>query len=211
MMLSSDIIKEILLRADINVIKNFPQKWCNILDKKFWQQKFAYHNFYFPVVRSMEYIELFKWLTELMDKVKIVLKINKLEATLDHNKTDGLIIVRIEHIDPTNLDDILESKLPRDGDLWYYNNIEFHLTKEGYLIKLTHYHSDEEIERIFCYCLTATAICYDNNIVNFFSMEDMAFDENELVEIHYPRPDQRVIACQRYGIWLGYLLAIKYM
>lgn len=158
MSLPLDMIKEVLLRADIDIIKNFN------LDKEFWHRKFVYHNFYFPVVYDGEYIELFSWLTELMEKVKLVMKISKLEMNLAGLKTDGKIVVRIEDINPDHLDNLLGGKFTRDDNLWYYNNIEFHLIGNKYLVNLTKIdgkfvevgcHSEEEVEKIFCYCLTA--------------------------------------------------------
>ena len=61
--LPTDALREILLNADIDTIKEYyktNKEAKKLIDKSFWQKKFKQHNFYFPIITDMSYIDLFK-------------------------------------------------------------------------------------------------------------------------------------------------------
>ena len=214
--LVNDTMREILLRADSNTIGQYCKtnkhalKLCD--DKSFWRDKFSYYNFYFPVViEYMSYLRLFRFIQEQMKDVEIILKINEIEKNRNYNKTKGIIKVRIEYMDVDNLDDLLSIKFERDNG--FINFIIFELTDDGYMVKLEKLHKPfinigyknlNDIVKIFSYALTDFGICEDDNDISFLSMDDEAFDEEDITD--YYLNNNLVIASVRRGLWEAMLL-----
>ncbi|HSW76871.1 MAG TPA: hypothetical protein VLG50_07485 [Candidatus Saccharimonadales bacterium] len=218
--LQDDPVREILLHADIDTIKRYcsTHKKAQLLcqDKGFWREKYRIHNFYFPVILDDEqtYMKLFDFMSDEIKNVKIILKINDIEKNRQYNKTKGIIVVRIEDMLADNLDDLLSSHFQRDkdGDMMF-NDMVFTLTDKGYHVKLTNiknvsidvgYKTIQDVEKLFTYAIMLTGIVDDDLNIIFNSMDDDAFDEDDIRE--YYRETKKIIrASLRRGLWEGIL------
>lgn len=211
-----DAMREILLRADVDTIEKYCQTNKNGLqlcdDTSFWRDKFAYHHFYFPLVIGMPYTKLFQYIQNQINNVNIILKINEIEKNRTYNKTKGIIKVRIEDMDADNWNNLLSTNFEKDkyGDL-NFNSIVFELTDKGYMVKLEKineslidvgYKNLTEIKKIFSYALTDIGICEDDKYISFLSMDDEAFDEQDIAGYYVKNT---VIASVRRGLWEGML------
>lgn len=157
-----------------------------------------------------------------MDSVKnteIILKINDIETNRKYNKTDGIIDLLIGGMSADNLDALFNMKFERNkhGDM-NYNEIRFQLKKKGYFVSLRKYRGESvdigyksisEIKKIFTYALVITGICADNNGLLFLSMNDDAFEEEEVqVYTNNITENETIILCVRRGLWEGMLTDI---
>lgn len=218
-MIPQETMKEILLRANTDTIKRYCQtstiakRLCD--DERFWKEKFARDNLYFPISWDADdnyYIDNYNFFINKLNNIRIALKINAIEKNRTYNKTKGIIIVNIEHMEKDNLRDLSDLlNIEIESDIITFNEIQFHLTDKGYLIKLTRdnkiidlgYKSIEDVERIFAYTISINEICYDNNGVEFFSMSDPAFEENDINNWYHGK--RAIIVTIRRGLWEGML------
>jgi len=214
----SDSIKEILLQSDINTIKQYcktsneSKLLCQ--DKLFWKKKYAMHNFYFPIVLEDDqtYMEIFDFMDSEIGKIKTILRINEIEKNRQYNKTKGIIVVRIEDMLADNLDDLFSTKFKRDKDNdMMFNDLVFTLKDKGYYLTLTNIKNEKvdigyktlpEVEKIFLYANMMTGIIDDDLGIIFNSMDDEAFDEDDISD-NFGNIEGMIRACLRRGLWEG--------
>lgn len=66
------------------------------------------------------------------------------------------------------------------------------------------YRPIKDIERIFAYVISTSGICHDDKGIYFYSMEDEAFEEDDIGIIYTNYNDVKVAAIRR-GLWEGML------
>lgn len=154
--LNQDMIREILLRSNIDQLSNLcltnknNEHICQ--SESFWQEKLKYdglpsiefidHSFdelketYYTESDIITWFNIYKDLKEAQDEAKLILLINEIEKTRLNNQTLGMFIVqkisgnKDPYYIPKSLQQDLEEKLKIQIDDYY--KLEFHLLNNEY-------------------------------------------------------------------------------